>query len=141
MRILPEETGAVVIDMQEKLMSAMHETKACEEKAAMLLKGLQVLSVPTVIVQQYTKGDGGYHPILPEFPRPQRSRLSGRGCLQHRQTAVLEHDPVPGAFSGGFHSAAAGIKPFWINSKLWARRICLLWEQKPIFACCSHVWI
>ena len=55
MRILPEETGAVVIDMQEKLMSAMHETKACEEKAAMLLKGLQVLSVPTVIVQQYTK--------------------------------------------------------------------------------------
>ena len=36
MRILPEETGAVVIDMQEKLMMAMNETKACEEKAAML---------------------------------------------------------------------------------------------------------
>ena len=54
MRILPEETGAVVIDMQEKLMMAMNETKACEEKAAMLLKGLQVLSIPTVIVQQYT---------------------------------------------------------------------------------------
>ena len=53
MRILPEETGAVVIDMQEKLMMAMNETKACEEKAAMLLKGLQVLSIPTVIVQQY----------------------------------------------------------------------------------------
>ena len=52
MRILPEETGAVVIDMQEKLMMAMNETKACEEKAAMLLKGLQVLSIPTVIVQQ-----------------------------------------------------------------------------------------
>lgn len=51
----------------------------------------------------------GYHPILPKFPRPQRSRLSGRGGLQHRQTAVLEHDPVPGAFSGRFHSAAAGI--------------------------------
>ena len=29
---LPEETGAVVIDMQEKLMMAMNETKACEEK-------------------------------------------------------------------------------------------------------------
>lgn len=41
MRILPEETGAVVIDMQEKLMMAMNETKACEEKAAMLLKGLR----------------------------------------------------------------------------------------------------
>ena len=58
MRILPEETGAVVIDMQEKLMMAMNETKACEEKAAMLLKGLQVLSIPPVLVQQYTKGLG-----------------------------------------------------------------------------------
>ena len=76
MRILPEETGAVVIDMQEKLMSAMHETKQAQQNIARKL-----------------------------------------------------------------HSAAAGIKPFWINSKLWARRICLLWEQKPIFACCSHVWI
>lgn len=66
MRILPEETGAVVIDMQEKLMSAMHETRACEEKAAMLLKGLQVLSVPTVIVQQYTKGLGNTLPSLYE---------------------------------------------------------------------------
>ena len=42
MRILPEETGAVVIDMQEKLMMAMNETKACEEKAAMLLKGYKI---------------------------------------------------------------------------------------------------
>ena len=116
MRILPEETGAVVIDMQEKLMSAMHETKACEEKAAMLLKGLQVLSVPTVIVQQYTKGLGNTLPSLYE----------AAGTTEYCEKA---------------HSAAVGIKPFWINSKLWARRICLLWEQKPIFACCSHVWI
>ena len=66
MRILPEETGAVVIDMQEKLMMAMNETKVCEEKAAMLLKGLQVLSIPTVIVQQYTKGLGHTLPSLYE---------------------------------------------------------------------------
>ena len=66
MRILPEETGAVVIDMQEKLMMAMNETKACEEKAAMLLKGLQVLSIPTVIVQQYTKGLGETVPAMKE---------------------------------------------------------------------------
>ena len=66
MRIITKETGAVVIDMQEKLMSAMHETKACEEKAAMLLKGLQVLSVPTVIVQQYTKGLGTTVPSIAE---------------------------------------------------------------------------
>lgn len=58
MRILPEETGAVVIDMQEKLMMAMNETKACEEKAAMLLKGLQVLSIPTVICSAVYKGTG-----------------------------------------------------------------------------------
>ena len=66
MRILPEETGAVVIDMQEKLMMAMNETKACEEKAAMLLKGLQVLSVPTVIVQQCRRHR---HPSESSVPR------------------------------------------------------------------------
>ena len=84
MRIFPEETGAVVIDMQEKLMMAMNETKACEEKAAMLLKGLQVLSIPTVIVQQYTKGLGETVPAMKEaigaFEPMEKTVFSAMGC-------------------------------------------------------------
>ena len=100
MRILPEETGAVVIDMQEKLMMAMNETKACEEKAAMLLKGLQVLSIPTVIVQQYTKGLGY---TLPSLMRQQAQRNTVRRHL----------------------SAVAEIRRFLISLRVWGRRIFL----------------
>ena len=98
MRILPEETGAVVIDMQEKLMMAMNETKVCEEKAAMLLKGLQVLSIPTVIVQQYTKGLGHTLPSLYEAQR----------------NTVRRH-----------LSAVAETRRFLISLRVWGRRIFL----------------
>ena len=108
MRILPEETGAVVIDMQEKLMMAMNETKACEEKAAMLLKGLQVLSIPTVIVQQYTKGLGMSVPEVWEthcrhFMKQQAQRNTVRRHL----------------------SAVAEIRRFLISLRVWGRRIFL----------------
>ena len=100
MRILPEETGAVVIDMQEKLMMAMNETKACEEKAAMLLKGLQVLSIPTVIVQQYTKGLGHTLPSLYEA-------AAQRNTVRRHLSAVAE------------------IRRFLISLRVWGRRIFL----------------
>lgn len=58
MRILPGETAAIVIDMQEKLMTAMYNKNLCAEKAYMLLCGLNILDVPVMITQQYTKGLG-----------------------------------------------------------------------------------
>lgn len=100
MRILPEETGAVVIDMQEKLMMAMNETKACEEKAAMLLKGLQVLSIPTVIVQQYTKGLGHTLPSLYE----------AAGTTEYCEKASF---------------SCAETRRFLISLRVWGRRIFL----------------
>ena len=100
MRILPEETGAVVVDMQEKLMMAMNETKACEEKAAMLLKGLQVLSIPTVIVQQYTKGLGHMRHFM--------GREAQRNTVRRHLSAVAE------------------IRRFLISLRVWGRRI-FLW--------------
>lgn len=66
MRILPEETGAVVIDMQEKLMAAMWNAEACEERACTLLRGLNILEIPMIITQQYTKGLGGSLPSIYE---------------------------------------------------------------------------
>ena len=100
MRILPEETGAVVIDMQETLMMAMNETKACEEKAAMLLKGLQVLSIPTVIVQQYTKGLGYTLPSLYE----------AAGTTEYCEKASF---------------SCCRIRRFLISLRVWGRRIFL----------------
>ena len=58
MRILREETAALVIDYQEKLVPVMENQKHLIDQSQILLKGLNVLEIPMVITQQYTKGLG-----------------------------------------------------------------------------------
>lgn len=58
MRIRPEETQCMLIDLQEKLLPAMSGREFCEDRAVMLAKGLKILDIPMVITQQYTKGLG-----------------------------------------------------------------------------------
>lgn len=66
MRILPEETQCMIIDMQERLMPAMKDRAACEERALTLIRGLRILEIPMMITQQYTKGLGGSIPEVYE---------------------------------------------------------------------------
>ena len=58
MRIKAEKTIALVIDYQEKLVPAMHESEELIHNACILLEGLKILGVPMVVTQQYTKGLG-----------------------------------------------------------------------------------
>lgn len=58
MRILKEETAGLIIDIQERLFPAMHEKEAFLKKSLMLIRGLQILNIPTITTQQYTKGLG-----------------------------------------------------------------------------------
>ena len=66
MRILPEETQCMIIDMQEKLVPAMFNKKECEDRVVMLARGLNILEIPLLITQQYTKGLGGSLPSVYE---------------------------------------------------------------------------
>ena len=58
MRIEACEAGAMIIDIQDKIMKAMDAKEACMERALMLIRGLKVLDIPMIITQQYTKGLG-----------------------------------------------------------------------------------
>ncbi len=58
MRIEKENTIAIVVDYQEKLMPVMHNTEQLLHNSCILLEGLKTLEVPMVITQQYTKGLG-----------------------------------------------------------------------------------
>ena len=58
MRILREETAALVVDYQEKLVPVMREKELLIYHSQILLQGLKVLDVPMIITQQYTKGLG-----------------------------------------------------------------------------------
>jgi len=58
MRIKLENACALVIDFQTGLMPSIKHNKKIEENAAMFISGCQVLDIPVVVTQQYTKGLG-----------------------------------------------------------------------------------
>lgn len=69
MKIKLEDSVLLVVDIQERLLPAMHEKEELFANCMKLFKGAKVLNVPTVITQQYPKGLGTiYKEILDELP-------------------------------------------------------------------------
>ena len=64
--ISKEDTLAIFIDFQEKLMPAMSGKEELEEKTIRLARGLNVLGIPHIVTQQYTKGIGETIPSIAE---------------------------------------------------------------------------
>ncbi len=58
MRIRPEDTSAIVIDYQEKIVPAMANQEELLRKSVILLKGLQAIGIPMILTTQYAKGLG-----------------------------------------------------------------------------------
>jgi nicotinamidase-related amidase len=58
MRILRNETAALVVDIQERLFPVMWEKEKLLKNCQTLIAGLHQLNVPVVVTQQYTKGLG-----------------------------------------------------------------------------------
>ncbi len=58
MRLFKEQSLGLMIDMQEKLFPRMAEKENLLKKTDILLRGFQILGVPLVVTQQYTKGLG-----------------------------------------------------------------------------------
>ena len=58
MRIERDQTAALVVDYQEKLVPVMHEKELLIRNSEILIQGLNILDVPMYITQQYTKGLG-----------------------------------------------------------------------------------
>jgi len=72
MRILLDETAALLIDEQERLFPHIHAHEAVEQRLLTLGHGLRVLGVPLLTMQQYTKGLG------PTIPSLQAALREGR---------------------------------------------------------------
>jgi nicotinamidase-related amidase len=69
MRILREDTAAVVVDIQERLLPHIHEGDIMLKNCLRLIEGLKILSIPVLITQQYTKGLGPTVPsVIQQFP-------------------------------------------------------------------------
>lgn len=57
-RIRREQAAGLVIDIQEKLFPFISGHEELAAKSSLLIKGLQVLKIPILITEQYTKGLG-----------------------------------------------------------------------------------
>jgi len=64
MRILKDDAIAVVVDIQERLLPHIHQWELTLQNCLKLIDGLQVLSVPMLVTQQYTKGLGNTDPSI-----------------------------------------------------------------------------
>jgi len=58
MRIERDHTAGLVIDIQEKLFPVMAGKENLLANCLKLIKGLQILGIPLVVTQQYSKGLG-----------------------------------------------------------------------------------
>lgn len=67
MRILAEDTLALVVDFQERLIPVIHQQEELLHNTAILLKGLKALQIPMLVTQQYTQGIGMTVPVLTEI--------------------------------------------------------------------------
>jgi nicotinamidase-related amidase len=59
-----DKTALIIIDMQERLFTAMHDKEKLMRNVIKLIRGAQVLEIPIVMTEQYPKGLG---PTLPEI--------------------------------------------------------------------------
>ena len=64
MRISRDQTAGLVIDLQEKLFPVMTGKGALLKNSLLLIRGLQILGVPLIVTQQYTKGLGETIPSI-----------------------------------------------------------------------------
>ena len=77
MRILKQHTIGLIVDIQERLFPVMSGREELLDNCTKLVRGLQILGIPLLVTQQYTKGLGETLPeisaLIPGF-RPVEKR-------------------------------------------------------------------
>jgi len=86
MRILRDQTAGLVIDIQEKLFPFISGNETLARHAGILIQGLQVLRIPLLVTEQYTKGLG---PTI----QPVQQFLSGEQIIEKLAFSCCD-DPV-----------------------------------------------
>jgi nicotinamidase-related amidase len=95
MRILREQSVAVVVDIQEKLLPHIHQGDIILNNCIKLISGLKILSVPLIITQQYTRGLGPtVSPIISMFPAFSYIEKISFSCCD--EPAFEEHHSLSG---------------------------------------------
>lgn len=80
MRILREDTIALLIDVQERLMPHIFEAEKLEKNLQILIEGLKLMHVPIIVSEQYKKGLGetilSIQTLVNDFPHTEKTSFS-----------------------------------------------------------------
>jgi nicotinamidase-related amidase len=66
-RLAAADTALVVVDMQERLLPAIHEHERVIANVRLLLRAATALELPVVMTTQYLKGLGPTHALIAEL--------------------------------------------------------------------------
>ena len=64
-----DKSQLLMIDLQDRLLPAIHDGEAVTEQAAILLKSAELMAIPLTVSEQYPKGLGHTEPSLMEAAR------------------------------------------------------------------------
>ncbi|WP_317856237.1 isochorismatase family protein [Chakrabartyella piscis] len=94
MRVNAEDTMAIIIDFQEKLLPVMDQKEALIQKAATFAQGLVELEVPFVVSQQYTRGLGEtvseLKDVIADGTYLEKNTFSCMGCEEIKNWVVAQ---------------------------------------------------
>ena len=94
MRIKAEDTFAIVIDYQEKILPAMSGQEELLRKSQILLGGLKALEVPMILTTQYAKGLGNNIPAITDA-------MGVTGAIDKNTFSVYDNESVRQAIPHG----------------------------------------
>ena len=66
-RLTKADTALVIVDMQERLLPAIHEHERVVANVRLLLRAATALELPVVMTTQYSKGLGPAHGLISEL--------------------------------------------------------------------------
>ena len=96
--ITPANTTLLIVDIQERLLPALHEHQAFLAACRQFITGANLLGVPHIITEQYPKGLGATVPdialLTPDAPKFSKTQFSAytaevAAALQSRQPANI----------------------------------------------------
>jgi len=103
MRIKMDETAALIIDYQERLVPAMHNKDELIRNSRILIEGLQVLGVPLIVSTQYKKG---LKETIPEISEA----ASGAETIDKISFSCFDEEKIREAFKGRKTIIVCGIE-------------------------------
>ena len=89
LRIDPAASLLCVIDVQERLLPAVAEAQRVVERCVRLATAAELLGVPTILTEQYTRGLGPTAPALADRLPPALAKMAFSCCGSEAFVAAL----------------------------------------------------